>query len=420
MTYTDELPTRVRVLVLGGGIHGVGVLHDMVSRGWHDIHLIEKTHLGDGTSSKSTKLIHGGLRYLRRLSDFGLVTEALRERQMLLRLAPDLVHPVELLFPILRQGGMPRLMVKTGLTLYDRLAGKFRLAPHKALTSAEVSEKAPMLDQSIASTVYSFWDAQTDDLGLVARVAASAHKLGAGITEGVRAERMTQTEDGWDVEVLTPSGEIKTISALYVVNALGPWANTFLEASGIQPTHQGVNNKGAHLIFDDLGLKAGLFLQSSKGDGRIFFMLPWEGVTLLGTTEDLYSGDPDKVSVTEADIEYLLENCSRFLKKPLTRADVRQVFVGLRWLAVEAGHSLTETSRAYELGERPGKRGMLLTLYGGKLTTYRNLSRELGDRITKHFGEFHPSRTDDAACWVTSAETPPLLGPIARFAAAVS
>src|SRR5688572_18461828 len=127
MTYTDELPTRVRVLVLGGGIHGAGVLHDMASRGWRDVHLLEKSRLGDGTSSKSTKLIHGGLRYLRRLSDFGLVAEALRERQTLMRLAPDLVTPVELLFPILKRGGMPRAMVKTGLSLYDRLAGRYRL-----------------------------------------------------------------------------------------------------------------------------------------------------------------------------------------------------------------------------------------------------------------------------------------------------
>lgn len=417
MSYTDELPTRVRVLVLGGGIHGVGVLHDMASRGWRDVHLIEKGRLGDGTSSKSTKLIHGGLRYLRRLSDFGLVAEALRERQTLMRLAPDLVKPVELLFPILKQGGMPRAMVKTGLSLYDRLAGKYRLTPHARLDAATVAGRAPILDQSLFSAVYSFWDAQTDDLGLVDRIAASARKLGAGISESVTAETVTQTEDGWDVVVKAPDGSPRTISALYVINALGPWANLLLERSQVQAAHRGINNKGAHLLFDDVGLKAGLFLQSMKGDGRIFFVLPWQGHTLLGTTEDLYGGDPDKVAVDEADVAYLLDNCNRFLLKPFAKADVRRTFVGLRWLAVEPGHTLTETSRAYNLGEHAGKRGLLMTLYGGKLTTYRNLSRLIGDRITKHFGEFHPSRTELADFWASGDETPRTLGPTERFPA---
>ena len=417
MSYSDELPSRVRLLVLGGGIHGVGILHDMASRGWSDVHLIEKSHVGDGTSSRSTKLVHGGLRYLRRLSDFGLVAEALRERQTLMRLAPDLVSPVELLFPILKHGGMPRLMVKAGLTLYDRLAGRYRLTPHARLSMDEARAKAPLLDMSLFSAVYSFWDAQTDDLALVARVAASARKLGAGLSEGVEARRVTQTDDGWDVEVRQADGTLRTISALYVVNALGPWANILLERSEITPPFRGINNKGAHLLFDDVGLKSGLFLQSLKGDGRIFFVLPWHGQTLLGTTEGLHSGSPDDVRVSQADVDYLLENCNRFLVKPFTRDDVRRTFIGLRWLAVEPGHTLTETSRAYNLGERAGKRGLLVTLYGGKLTTYRNLSRLIGDRITRHFGEFHPSRTDSADTWASSNETPSVPSPMDRFTA---
>lgn len=416
MSYADELPRRVRVLILGGGIHGTGVLHDLASRGWRDVHLVEKARLGDGTSSRSTKLIHGGLRYLRRVSDFGLVTEALHERQVLMQLAPDLVKPVELLFPILHKGGMPRFMIKAGLSLYDRLAGRYRLEPHRLLSPAEVAEKAPMLDGGHVKSVYSFWDAQTDDLGLVCRVAASAKKLGAGVSEGCRATRITPTDDGWDVQVQTASGETKTVSALYVVNCLGPWANLLLEQSGVQPTHQGVNNKGSHLLFDDLGLKAGLFLQSLKGDGRIFFMLPWEGYTLLGTTEDLYGGDPDRLVVEESEVKYLLDNCNQFLAKKLAPADIRRAFAGLRWLAVEAGHTLTETSRAYVIGEKSAKRGLLMTLYGGKLTTYRNLSRTIGDRVTTHFGEFKKSRTDQPDAWATAPETPGVTSVMQRFA----
>jgi glycerol-3-phosphate dehydrogenase len=413
-TYDDEIPARVRVLVLGGGIHGTGLLHDMASRGWRDIHLVEKRTLGFGTSSRSTKLIHGGLRYLKRLSDFGLVSEALRERRLLMNLAPDLVRPVELLFPILKHGGMPRFMVKTGLTLYDRLAGKYRLEPHRTVPAAEVADKAPILNQDLVGPVYSFWDGQTDDLGLVARVAASARQLGAGITEGCAATRLTPIDDGWSVEVQKADGTRRTISALYVVNAVGPWANSLMEASGIAPTHRAMNNKGAHLLFDDIGLKAGLFLQSA-GDGRIFFLLPWQGHTLLGTTEDLYDGDPDAVGVSEADIVYLLENCNKFLKTPLQQKDIVKVFAGLRWLAVEAGHGISDTSRHYVIGERASKRGLLLTLYGGKLTTYRNLSQTIGDRITRHFGEFRASRTTEADAWVAAAQTPALPRVVERF-----
>ncbi len=404
--FQDPLPVRVRVLVLGGGIHGVGVLHDMASRGWKDIHLVEKAELGAGASSKSTKLIHGGLRYLKRISDFPLVAEALRERRILMELAGDLVRPIELLFPILKKGGMNRITVKTGLALYDRLAGKkFRLTPHQSVQPDELREKAPMLNPDLFSAVYSYWDAQTDDIGLVTRVAASARKLGAGITEHCRATRITATDDGFDVELTQPDGTQRVVSALYVINVAGPWANRLLEQSGITPTHRAINNKGSHLLFDDIGLKCGLFLQSGT-DSRIFFVLPWEGFTLLGTTEDLFEGDPDRVECSEEEVVYLLQNVNRFLLKPLSQRDIVRVFAGLRWLALEDGHGLSETSRAYTIGERPGRRGLLLTLYGGKLTTYRNLAATIGDRVTKHFGEFRESRTDQAECWASPGESP--------------
>jgi glycerol-3-phosphate dehydrogenase len=415
MNFQDDLPVRVRVLVLGGGIHGVGALHDLASRGWRDVHLVEKGRLGDGTSSRSTKLIHGGLRYLRHLGDVGLVTEALRERRTLIDVAPDLVKPIELVFPIMKHGGMPRLMVKAGMVLYERLAGRLRLERHKALTPAEAVQRAPLLDPGVMRMAYSFWDAQTDDLGLVQRVGASAKKLGAGISEGSRVERLVATEDGWDVTVTTHQGETKVVSALYVVNALGPWANALLEASGVEPTHHAVNNKGVHLMFDDLGLKAGCFLQSIKRDGRIFFLLPWQGKTLLGTTESNYDGDPDKLEVLDEEVAYLIENANHFLSRKLRRRDVRRVFAGLRWLAVESGHSLTETSRAYTLGERAGRRGILMTIYGGKLTTYRTLSRVIGDRITQHFGEFRPSRTENKDYWAGPGESPVLPDVMRRF-----
>ena len=140
-TFSHPVPDRVRVLVLGGGIHGVGALHDMASRGWQDVHLIEKGCLAAGTSSSSTKLVHGGLRYLKRIRDFELVIGALRERRLLMDLAPDLVKPIELLFPVLKKGGMGRFMIKAGLTLYDRLAGRLGINPHRLLSPDEIHAK---------------------------------------------------------------------------------------------------------------------------------------------------------------------------------------------------------------------------------------------------------------------------------------
>ncbi len=410
--YSHPLPVRVRALVLGGGIHGVGVLHDLSSRGWRDIHLIEKSALGSGTSSKTTKLIHGGLRYLRRVHDFSLVNEALYERRTLMDLASDIVHPFELYMPILKSGGVPGFVLKSGLLLYDFLAGKQKIKTHRTVSLNDVMTNVPIVDPSSFRSFFSFWDAQTDDLALVRRVADSSIKLGASITESCEAKSIWPCDDGWIVEVKTQSGSTFKISALYVINCLGPWANRFLEDSHVAPTHKAINNKGVHLVVGDLGLKVGLFLQSPKDD-RIFFLLPWQGKSLIGTTEDLFEGNPDQISVSDKEIGYLLENCNQYLKNPIKEKDIQATFAGLRWLAIEKGHGLSSTSRAYTIGEKMGGRGFLLTIYGGKMTTYRVLSKMIGDRITTHFGEFRPSNTHQKKYWATSegssAELPSVL-----------
>lgn len=409
------LPVRVRALVLGGGIHGVGVLHDLASRGWRDIHLIEKATLGYGTSSKTTKLIHGGLRYLRRMHDFGLVSESLKERHMLQELASDLIHPIELYFPILKEGGISRHVLKCGLTLYDFFAGKQKIKNHRIVPNEEVRANAPIIDMSKFRNFFSFWDTQTDDLALVRRIADSAVKMGASITEGCQAKSIWPCDDGWIVEVTMQNGSTQRISALYVINCLGSWSHQFLESSNVTPTHRAINNKGVHIIVDDLGLKRGLFLQSGTDD-RIVFMLPWQRKTLIGTTEDLYDGDLDRINISEKEVNYLLENCNRYLVNPIKEKDILASFAGLRWLAVEKGKSLSTISRAYTVGEKAGGRGLLLSVYGGKLTTYRTLSKTIGDRITTHFGEFRPSMTHLKKSWAT-AETSKidLPDPIERY-----
>lgn len=394
----SPIPKRVRVLVLGGGIHGVGVLHDLVSRGWKDVHLVEKERLASGTSSKSTKLIHGGLRYLEKITQFRMVSESLHERNFLLRTLPHLVQPIEFVFPILKKNIIGSLLTRTGLTIYDFLSGKSNIAHHRVLSLKEAKEKTALLNFEKFSQFFSFWDAQVDDLALVWSVAHSAVSLGAGVTEECQVVDLKQDADGWTVDVVMKNGDHHSVSALYVVNCLGPWANQFLEKSQIAPKIRGINNRGTHILIKDRGLKAGLFL-TSPVDKRVIFMIPWKGMTLLGTTEAAHEGDPDQVRPLEKDINYILASCNYYLNEPILKQDIQCSFAGLRWLAESTSRTLSGVSRESVLTEHASERGFLLTIYGGKLTSYRALSEKVGDRIMKHFGEHSPSRTLDKNFW---------------------
>ena len=258
----EQLPSRVRTIVIGGGIHGVGVAHDLASRDWRDTLLLDKGAIGEATSSASTKLIHGGLRYLKRISQFSMVFKSLEERKILLKLVPDLVRPVEFLYPVLKKGGMPSFMIRIGLFLYDLLAGRKALGKHRALSSKDVESLAPGLNQHRFKSFFSFWDAQTDDLSLVIRVASSAAKLGATIAEGIEVVGITQNSDGWLVRTRDAAGETKEISCLYIVNCSGPWMNQLLEDCGLKPKVEGINNRGSHIVIRDINLSCGVFLES--------------------------------------------------------------------------------------------------------------------------------------------------------------
>lgn len=403
--YDHALPSRVRLLILGGGIHGVGLLHDMASRGWRDIHLVEKDVIGSGTSSRSTKLIHGGLRYLQNIRNWGLVAGSLKERFLLSQLAPDLAKPLEFYLPVLKGSGMPAFILKTGLALYDFLAGKYRINNFRTVQDEDWTKNVPTLNQKIVKKIFSYWDVQTDDLALVRRVAASAVKLGASITENCRVVRISQSEDGWKVEVKKSNGDLHTISARYVLNALGPWANRFLDSSGIQSPHHAVNSQGIHLLFEDISHKVAMFLQSPE-DSRIFFILPWQGHTLVGTTETLFEGNPDDLAVQENDVNYLLGKCNLYLTRKFTQKDIKASFAGLRWLPLEKGKDLGHTTRSHYIGNTPTQRGMMYTIYGGKLTGYRELSEFIGNEIIKNFGESQRTRTKEKEFWASADETP--------------
>ena len=380
------------------GVHGAGTLHDLSSRGLKNICLIEKKYLASGTSSKSTKLIHGGIRYLQRPGQMKMVYESLRERRLLLELAPDLVKPLEFLIPLPKKDFLGSLKIKIGLTLYDFLAKKSLILEHKTLSYQEALSKAPLLNLSHPNKIYSYWDAQTDDKLLVKRVADSAQNLGASILEETEAISLKDKTKNWEVTIKRKNGEKETLKTNYIINCLGPWSNNFLEKNHFTPTHQGKNNKGVHLILRDFGLKAGLLL--SALDKRIFFVLPWNGKTLIGTTESAFKEDAQYIGASSDEISYLLKSTNQALNLKLTEKDVESSFAGLRWLAEENGVNLTRTSRESILGKIENKSGFILTVYGGKLTSYRNLCEKIGDELTKHKKIEAPTKTHMKSSWL--------------------
>ena len=404
---------RYRVVILGGGIHGAGIAHDLASRGWTDVLLLEKSTIASGTSSKSTKLIHGGLRYLRHPRDFALVAEGLSERALLATLAPDIVKPLSFIFPVMRKGGMPRPVIKAGLWLYDTLSHGRSLGRHRWLGPEEAFKEAPILDKSVFKGFYQFYDGQTDDVALTRRVAESAKMLGANILEHAEAIDITKDETGCVVRY-SVDNDVHLVSARYVINALGPWAHEIFDRSGIIPKVEGLNNQGIHILVRDLGLKSGLFLQSPE-DGRIFFVLPWLGYTLIGTTEDMFYGNPDECQAEDAQISYLLDRCNRFLSVKLKSSDVISSFAGLRWLASDNKNTLSSVSRSHLVTEHRLGQGMVLTIYGGKLTAYRALAEEVGSKVLADFGDSTPTRTKERATWASATALPSNLSVPSRF-----
>ena len=392
------MPEAAKIIILGGGIHGAGVLHDLCSRGFSDVTLIEKNELGSGTSSKSTKLIHGGLRYLEHPSQIGMVYESLRERKLLLNLASDIVHPMEFLIPIEQGSNFESIKMKLGLGLYDLLATKSLIEPYKVVSTEEARRKIPILKKNLQiKKIYSYWDAQTDDKELVKKVALSAKKLGGKILEKTEVISLKDQEDSWQISYSENGLYKKDINAKYIINCLGPWSNFFLEKNGFTPSHKGKNNKGTHIILKDFGLKSSLLLKAL--DKRIFFVIPWKRKTLIGTTEKAFDKNPSSVKPSQDEIDYLIQSTNKALDLSLKISDIEESFSGLRWLASDEGKTLTKTSRESILGEIKNKSGFILTLYGGKLTSYRSLSEKVGDAICKHLNITEKTKTHLKESW---------------------
>ena len=376
------------VLVVGGGITGAGAALDAATRGL-SVGLVEARDLAAGTSSASSKVIHGGLRYLE-MGDFGLVREALRERELLLtRIAPHLVSPVPFLWP-LHGRGWERAYLGAGLLLYDTIGGARSVPRHRHLSRRGVARVAPSLREDALVGGVQFWDAQDDDARMVAEVARTASVHGAHVATRVR---VTGFRAPGEVEALDEeSGEPLLLRARHVASAAGPWTDAVRELSGGISSRRLVPSKGIHVFVprDRLALETGVLARTEKS---VLFVVPWKGGWLIGDTDTPWAGGPGEVVANGADVDYLLAKVNALVSVPLTRDDVCGVTAGLRPL-VDSGEEAdtTRISRKHVVeSPAPG----LTTIAGGKYTTYRVMAADLIDAVAHALGSAAPSVTPD-------------------------
>jgi glycerol-3-phosphate dehydrogenase len=393
---------RFDVVVVGGGITGAGVALDAATRGY-SVALAEKADYASGTSSRSSKLVHGGLRYLQNF-DLALVREALMERRLMVKLAPHLVRPLPFVVPAF-DGSRPDRMVGLGLNLYDAMArgrrrenGDWEPERHRVIGGDEVVERLPALAGRAPTSGYLFYDCQTDDSRLVLTVLAEAERFGAvcatrlAVT-GLLAER-GRTRGVCVRDAL--SGERFEVRADHVVNATGVWADRLRPAE----LHDGAEvprirpSRGSHitLAHATLPLAAGAIVPA--GGGRAIFALPWLGSTLVGTTDDEHDGDDlDHVQPAERDIDYLLGAVGAYFGADLARADITGAYAGVRPLiATGDPKKSVDISRRAELHESSG--GMI-TITGGKLTTWRRMAKMVVDHLVERDARTAPCRTHE-------------------------
>ncbi len=353
------------VLVVGGGIQGAGVLQALAAAGYSAC-LLERRELACGTSSRSSKLIHGGLRYLETLQ-LALVRESLREREILLRIAPKLVHWLPFYLPIYRSTRRRPLTVRAGLALYAALAGR---GERHGWSSVPRSEWGALDGLSTAGleAVLRYHDAQTDDAQLVRAVARSARSLGAGVELATEFVSARPTSNGWEARSHSTSGE-RLWSARALVNAAGPWAAEVQRRIASAPVPPAVELiAGTHIELPQT-LVHGAYYAEAPADRRAVFVLPWKGHTLVGTTERAFAGDPASVQPTAQEIEYLRQTFSGLF--PARSSEVQAAWAGLRVLPAAGGRAAFSRSREalYLTGGGPPAR--VVSVFGGKLTGYR-------------------------------------------------
>jgi glycerol-3-phosphate dehydrogenase len=392
---------RFDLVVVGGGITGAGVALDAASRGY-SVALVERDDYASGTSSRSSKLVHGGLRYLQNF-DLGLVREALLERSLLVRLAPHLVRPLPLLVPAF-EGKRPDRLLGVGLNMYDVMARRRGRSDedwspdrHRVVDADETRELIPALAARNPTAAYLFYDCQTDDARLVLTVLGEAERFGAVCANSCEVTGLIERNGragGVMVRDRIGGGEFE-VEADNIVNATGVWADRLRpdelyeeeEVPRIRPS------RGTHVTLsqETLPVRAGAIVPAA-GD-RTVFVLPWLGRTLIGTTDNDYEGELEHVPPSAEDVDYLLSACNGFFGTSLGADDVTGAYAGVRPL-ISSGDpkKSVDISRKAELYETSSG---LVTITGGKLTTFRRMARMAVDRVVEREGRDAPCRTDE-------------------------
>ena len=401
--YRSDALARLRsehfdVLVVGGGVTGAGIALDAATRGLRTA-LVEQRDLSSGTSSRSSKLLHGGLRYLEQY-DFGLVREALRERDLhLTRLAPHLARPVSFLFP-LTGAAWERAYVGAGIALYDILGGARNMPAHRHLTRSGALHIAPALRGDALHGAIRYYDAQIDDARHTMEIGRTAAAYGAAITTSTQVRNFLREGErvvGANVED-RESGESFDVRAQQVINATGVWTDELQELVGRGRISVRAS-KGVHLVVpkDRIISDSGMILKTATS---VLFIIPWGRHWIIGTTDTDWNLDLAHPAASASDIDYLLEQVNRVLRHPLTHEDVEGVFAGLRPLLSGESDATSTLSREHAVATTaPG----LVTIAGGKYTTYRVMAKDAVDLVARTL----PGRVPESV-----TDRTPLLGAV--------
>ena len=377
------------VLVVGGGITGAGIALDAASRG-ATVGLVEGRDFASGTSSKSSKLVHGGLRYLEQ-REFALMREACTERDLLRRLAPHLVEPIPFVLPVSHRSTRAKFGV--GLWAYDALASFRNMKIHKHIDPDEAEDLVPPLPTGKVRGGYLFYDCKNDDVRLVMENLVQARRYGATVVNHAPVRHLDGTEKGCVALVEdTPTGALFEIHARRVVVAAGVWADRVEGLARYDASPRLRPSKGIHLVFDRTSLpmqEAAAFIPDVDRR-RMLFVIPWLDAVVVGTTDEGYEGDLDTPSVTESDREYVLQSLNRSFDVELTNADVVGAYAGLRPLIAAKDGATADLSRRHRVYDIAPS---IIGITGGKLTTYRRMAADAVDRLSEDGGISSRSRT---------------------------
>ena len=377
-----ETGAAIDLAVIGGGITGCAAARDAAARGLTTV-LLEKDDLAEGTSSRSTKLLHGGLRYLER-GDIGLVRQALRERETTARLAPALATPLRFVVPVWPGRSPGLLKVRVGVALYEMLARDRALPRGASLGASAIEELAPQLASGYRGGV-AFFDRQTDDARLTLAIAEDARRRGASIRSRVAVSAVDRARGAYTLSCREESGVGSSLQARAVVNATGAWADRVRALAGHR-TPLLRTSRGAHLVLEGIRL-GGALLLAGEHPGHRLFAIPWRGLTLFGTTDTEDDGMPGRDVPVADDLRLLFrEACRHFPAAGLTRRQVVSAFTGVRPLVRGSGETL-KASREHEIHDEDG----LVTIVGGKLTTWRVMAIDAIDAVVRRLGRSTPS-----------------------------